>query len=211
MSKPAKYFGLVKKMSKNLLKSTYARKKNFRLTKESEKLKHLKIFLASSIKEFAEERMSLKDFVRKMNDILVDHNIYLRMFICEYASNALADGRKQNEFTREIDDSDIFLLLAGKNLGDYTLEKYKHAVDMHKQRNDGLPKIIAAFKHCDSVEQSIANFSAMLSANVERINFKEITEVKAALARVICTLLHGNISFCVENGKVIIAGKTVRL
>jgi DNA integrity scanning protein DisA with diadenylate cyclase activity len=167
-----------------------------------------KIFLASSIKEFADERLSLKNFIRKMDDILVDHDKYLRLFICEYADNAVADERKQNEFLREIDDSDIFLILAGKNLGDYTLEEYQYAVTVHGRRNDGLPKILAAFKTCDETGQSIKDFSAILSADAERIDFKEITEIKVALAKAICPLLPSGIVH-VENDKVIIAGKAI--
>jgi hypothetical protein len=171
---------------------------------------HLKIFLASSIVEFADERLSLKNFIRKMDDILVDHGIYLRLFICEYADNAVADERKQNEFLREIDDSDIFLILVGKNLGNYTLEEYQYAVAVYERRNDGLPKIMAAFKACDEIGQSVKDFSAILSAETERINFKDITELKIALAKAICPLLPSGI-LRVENDKVIIDEKLVKL
>ena len=75
-------------------------------------MKTIKIFLASSIKEFADERISLKNFVRQLENALIDYGVFLKMFICEYADNAVADGRKQDEFSREIDDnfhSDIIL------------------------------------------------------------------------------------------------------
>jgi hypothetical protein len=173
-------------------------------------MKHLKIFLASSIVEFADDRISLKNFIRQMENVLIDHGIYLRMFICEYADNAVADERKQNEFLREIDDSDIFLILAGQNLGSYTLEEYQYAVAVYERRNDGLPKILTAFKTCDEVGQSIEDFSAMLSANTERVDFGEIPELKAALAGIIGTLLPGGI-LRVENGKITVAGKTIKL
>jgi hypothetical protein len=174
-------------------------------------MRHLKIFLASSIVEFEDDRLSLKNFIRQMENILIDHDFRLNMFRCEYADNALADERKQNEFLREIDDSDIFLILAGKRLGAYTLEEYQYAVNLHEWRNDGLPKIIAAFKNCDEIEQSIKDFSTILSAYTERVDFTEITEVKTALAKVIGTLLGGDIPFSVESGKVIIAGKAINL
>ena len=63
-------------------------------------MKTIKIFLASSIKEFADERISLKNFVRQMENALIDYGVFLKMFICEYADNAIADGRKQDEFAR---------------------------------------------------------------------------------------------------------------
>ena len=174
-------------------------------------MRHLKIFLASSIVEFEDDRKSLKNFIRQMENILIDYDIFLRMFICEYADNAVADERKQNEFLREIDDSDIFLILAGKRLGAYTLEEYQYTVSLHEKRNDGLLKILAAFKTCDEVEQSIKDFSAILSADTERIDFREITGVKFELAKVIGSLLPGGIPFSVESGKVIIAGKAIKI
>jgi len=174
-------------------------------------MKQKKIFLASSIKEFADERLLLKNIVRKMNDILIDHDIYIRMFICEYADNALANERKQNEFLKEIDDSDIFLILAGKNLGDYTLEEYRYAVNIYEYRNEGFPKILAIFKTCDKVEQSITDFSVNLSANTERVNYKEIAELKVAFITAIGTLLPNSIPFRVENDKVIIVGRAIKL
>jgi hypothetical protein len=172
-------------------------------------MKEIKIFLASSIVEFADDRISLKNLIRKIDDILVDHDIYLRMFICEYADNAVADERKQNEFLREIDDSDVFLILVGKNLGNFTLEEYQYAVAVYEKRKDDLPIIMVAFKACDEVGQSVKDFSTILSADTERINFKEIAELKVALVKAICPLLPSGI-IRVESDKIMVTEKPVK-
>ena len=174
-------------------------------------MKQLKIFLASSINEFAGERLVLKNFVRQMENILIDHDTRLRMFICEYADNAVSDGRKQNEFLAEIDDSDIFLILTGVRLGGYTLEEYQYALALQEKRNDGLPRIVAAIKSCDSPEQTATDFSVALSPSAQRADFTELAELKTALASAIGALLDDSISFRIESNKVFIAEKAVKL
>ena len=172
-------------------------------------MKTIKIFLASSIKEFAEERISLKNFVRKMENVLIDHAVFLKMFICEYADNAIADGRKQDEFSREIDDSDIFFILVGQHIGEYTLEEYEYALNIQRQRGDGT--ILACFKVCDEVRQSVMDYSEKLDANAVRVDFDNVTELKAAFARVIGKMLCDTVPIHIENEKVLIAGKAVKL
>ena len=172
-------------------------------------MKKIKIFLASSIKEFADERISLKNFVRQMQNVLVDYNIHVKMFICEYADNSVADGRKQDDFSREIDDSDIFLILTGVRLGEYTLEEYHYALDIFKKRGDG--KVMACFKVCDEVEQSAKDFSQILIADAHRTDFSNAAELKAALAQVIGAMISETVSVRVEDGKALIAEKVIKL
>ena len=146
-------------------------------------MKTIKIFLASSIKEFATERISLKNFIRQMENILIDDGVFIKMFICEYADNAVADGRKQDEFSKEIDDSDIFVILAGEHLGEFTLEEYEYALNVKKQRGNG--KILACFKVCEKTGQSVKDFSDNLSADAIRVDFNDTSDLKAALETVI--------------------------
>ena len=172
-------------------------------------MKKIKIFLASSIKEFADERMSLKNFVRQIGNVLVDYDVFVRMFICEFADNSVADGRKQDDFSREIDDSDIFFILTGVRLGDYTLEEYHYAMDVFKRRGDGV--ILACFKVCEAVEQSAKSFSEILSPDAERSDFTNAAGLKAALAMVIDKMISGTVSIEVKDGKALLAGKEIKL
>lgn len=45
-------------------------------------MKYIKLFIASSIVEFAQERASLSDFIRSLNDIYVPRGIYFQLTIC---------------------------------------------------------------------------------------------------------------------------------
>lgn len=172
-------------------------------------MKKIKIFLASSIKEFADERMSLKNFTRQMENVLVDHDIAVKMFICEFADNSVADGKKQDDFSREIDDSDIVFFLAGKRFGEFTLEEYNYALETLRKRSSGT--ILACFKICDEVEQSVKDFSQNLYADAVRVDFSNTAELKSALASVIGKMVADTVSIQLQDGKVIIAGKAVKL
>jgi hypothetical protein len=172
-------------------------------------MRTIKVFLASSIKEFANERISLKNFVRQMANVLIDHDVYLKMFICEYADNAIADGRKQDEFSREIDDSDIFLIIVGRHIGEYTLEEYQYALDIQNRRGDG--KIMACFKICEDTTVELINFKENLSAASVKAEFSEIAELKSAFASVIGEMLGDTVLIEAGTDSVSIAGKIVRL
>ena len=174
-------------------------------------MKKIKLFLASSIVEFADERHALKSFIGQLNNVLIDHNIFLRMFICEYADNSIICGRKQDKFLHEIDNCDIFLILAGRVLGDYTLEEYEYALKVQSQRKDNLPKILAGFKVCNDVEQSVKDFSLGVDRNVKQITFKETAGLKKALAASIGELLNGIIDFGINENQCIITHKTINL
>ena len=46
-------------------------------------MKEVKIFLASSINEFRNERFDLGDFIRKLTDQTIEQDVYLKFSICE--------------------------------------------------------------------------------------------------------------------------------
>ena len=82
------------------------------------------IFVASSLNELHEERLQLGDFVRKLNDIGMERGVYLRLFLCEDESIAMADVRKQEEFNRQLRESRICMVLLFNRAGRYTVEEY---------------------------------------------------------------------------------------
>ena len=57
----------------------------------------IRVFLASSITEFSQERMQWGDFVRTLNDILVERNVYIHLEKSEDITNAIDLYRKQNQ------------------------------------------------------------------------------------------------------------------
>ena len=96
-------------------------------------MKTIKIFLASSINEFKNERNEIGDLVRKIQDKLIDENIRIKLFECEFFDNSISMlGRKQNDYNKEIKNADIFIMIIGKRLGDYTKEEYNVAYSSNK-------------------------------------------------------------------------------
>ena len=79
-------------------------------------MKYIKLFIASSIIEFAQERASLSDFIRSLNDIYVPRGIYFQLTICEDLSNAVAKDRKQAEYNQTIREAQYFYILFGRTV-----------------------------------------------------------------------------------------------
>ena len=93
----------------------------------------IRVFLASSITEFFHERVQLGDFVRTLNDILVERGVYIQLEKSEDITNAIDLYRKQNQYNRVIRESDYFFMLIGRAVGAYTMEEYKTAVGSEKE------------------------------------------------------------------------------
>ena len=93
----------------------------------------IRVFLASSITEFSQERMQLGDFVRSLNDILVERDVYIHLEKSEDITNAIDLYRKQNQYNAFIRKSDYFFMLIGKAVGAYTMEEYETACGSEKK------------------------------------------------------------------------------
>ena len=93
----------------------------------------IRVFLASSITEFSQERMLLGDFVRMLNDILVDRDVYIQLGKSEDITNAIDLFRKQNQYNEVIRKSDYFFMLIGNAVGAYTMEEYETACRSDKK------------------------------------------------------------------------------
>ncbi len=88
------------------------------------KITETRIFLASSIRrEFKDQRMELSDFVRKLNDVLIGKDRYLRLLICEDIDNAITLDGKQEEYNEEIRSCNHFYTLIGQSIGKWTKEE----------------------------------------------------------------------------------------
>ena len=98
-------------------------------------MKTMSVFVASSINEFAMERELLKRLIGRLNNHLINENLYIKLILCEYISKAMAKGRKQEEYNDKIRTSDLFFILVGRRLGEYTHEEFevaKTAYDFNK-------------------------------------------------------------------------------
>ncbi len=88
-------------------------------------MKTLTIFLASSIIEFDYERIFIGDFIRKLNDQFRPIGYKVRLYMCEdeYINS-------QPFYDRLIESSDIFILLVGQRLGDFSKHELVDIADV---------------------------------------------------------------------------------
>ena len=118
-------------------------------------MKKVKLFLASSIREFKNERNFIGDCIRKIQDKVIDDEIRINLFECEFFDNSIyRNGRKQDEYIKELTDTDIFIALIGKTVGEFTLEEYNNA------KIYNVPHIYCIFSnasHDEKVEDLIAD------------------------------------------------------
>jgi len=95
-------------------------------------MKKIKIFLASSIREFEKERIAIGDIVRQIQNRIIDDGIRLDLFMCEFADNSMSNGRMQERYNDELRKSDIFIMLIGKKIGEFTIEEYEVSKEVNK-------------------------------------------------------------------------------
>ena len=155
------------------------------------------IFLASSINEFKEQRNEIGDFIRKIQDVLIDYDIIIKLFECEFHDNSIGIGRKQEEYNQEIEKSQIFLMLVGKKVGQYTLEEYNVAIQSN------VPYIHVLFEKVKH-DSSVQNFKENLTTNVTSEEFQNTIQLKKLTANSLKNILKNSISIekdgvCVYN------------
>jgi len=142
-------------------------------------MKKIKIFLASSVNEFKNERNMIGDLIRQIQDKVIDEGIKINLFECEFFDNNIsAIGRKQEEYNEEIKKSDIFIMLIGSKAGEFTVEEYKVA-----EKVQGLQRHII-FKNCEC-DESVINFKKTLNSSDYIYNYKETVELKNIINNII--------------------------
>ena len=87
----------------------------------------IKVFLASSIKEFSKERQTLMAFFQTLNNIYHERGVFLEMIICESLSHQMQNVRAQEMYNRAILESEYFYVIIGNQAGEYTIEEFNIA------------------------------------------------------------------------------------
>lgn len=169
----------------------------------------IKIFIASSLDEFRQERLELADMEAQLNRIYIEKGIRFEFIMAEHFSNEInVDSRKQDEFNKEIPESQLFYILAGRHIGAYTLEEFDNALASLKER--GKPVVVPFFLKTDA-DESVINFRERLDKELGHFYsfFSSIDTVKfnimLNLARHVPAI--GNVS--IENGKALLNGNLV--
>lgn len=106
-------------------------------------MKYIKIFLASSIVEFKQEREEFGTFIRRLNNIYAKRNIYFELVVCEDISKEFSTRRAQDLYNDEIKDSQYFYIIVGKDLGERSLEEFDVALENFL--STGYPLIMTYF------------------------------------------------------------------
>jgi len=113
------------------------------LQKRRKNLRKVEIFLASSI-ELVEERKEFEIFVNRKNKELHLKGIFLHLNAWEDMPTAVSQTRSQDEYNNEVLDSDIFVVVFFKKVGEYTDEEFETAFKQFK--TTGKPLIFTYFK-----------------------------------------------------------------
>lgn len=161
------------------------------------------VFLASSINEFKKESNDIGDFIRTINDVLIDYDIRIKLFECEFSDNSIVLGRMQEIYNREIPKSEAFIMLIGKRLGEYTLEEYNVATKCK------VPRIYILFNNVEQ-EKSVIDFQELLNNNEKSIHFNNEKEIHFYISKVVEDILKEQIDIKAQEDKLYINGEYVK-
>ncbi len=140
-------------------------------------MKTINIFLASSLVEFERERQDLAAHVNSLNNIGIENDIFLKLEKCEDMSDAVEMGRKQERYNKRIKNSHYFLMLIGRDVGQYTIEEFDVALE-HFQEH-GTPTILPYFKKFpdgEQVSESVLKFMERLDKQLGHF-YKQYTDL----------------------------------
>ena len=172
----------------------------------------IKIFLASSIVEFANERMAIENFIRNISDKFEEnYDVKIQPLLCENFDDAYSKIRKQEEYNEKIRNSDLCFFIFFTKAGEYTREEFE--VARKKFEETGKPKIYTYFKVIkdETAEQSLYDFMNELDKKFGHYygTFEHIDTVKM---RILLSLSNMEMDFPeikVQNGECVVDGKSI--
>ncbi|MEL6971677.1 MAG: COR domain-containing protein [Bacteroidota bacterium] len=106
---------------------------------DDRRLRHLRIFLASS-SELAEERRAIKQMVNDQISHWIKDNCLVQVLSWENEQNPGDSIRSQNNYSLEVDECDLFVLLFYSKLGKYSAEELGRAEE--RFTTNGQPRIL---------------------------------------------------------------------
>ena len=124
------------------------------------------IFLGSSLDELHLDSETMGNYVRKLNDIYMDRDIWIQ----------LDRGDELEEYNEEIQQSDIFLVLFYNQAGQDTIEQFHKALKQFQ--NTGAPAILTFFRQGEGYDpkQSVLKFMDELGEQLGHY-FKKYTHI----------------------------------
>lgn len=174
--------------------------------------KVIKIFIASSIVEFANERMMIENFIRNVSDRFEEkYDIKIQPLLCENFDDAYSATRKQEEYNEKIRSSELCFFIFFTKAGKYTLEEFE--VARKRFEETGKPKIYTYFKIIkdNSVEKSLTDFMDELDKTFGHFygTFEHIDTIKL---RILLSLKLQEMDFLeikANEGECVVDGDTI--
>lgn len=176
--------------------------------------KTIKIFIASSIVEFANERMAIENFIHKISDNFEEqYDVKIKPILCENLDDAYSTVRKQEEYNEEIRQSELCFFIFFTKAGQYTQEEFEVARKAFE--DSGKPKIYTYFKIIKDGEgeQSLYDFMKKLD-EVFGHYYGTFDHVDTIKLRILLSLKLREMDFLEiksEDGKCVVDGKSVML
>ena len=174
--------------------------------------KIIRVFLASSIVEFVNERMAIENFIRNVSDKFEEHyDVKIQPLLCENFDDAYSKVRKQEEYNEKIRESELCFFIFFTKAGEYTREEFE--VARARFEETGKPKIYTYFKVIkdEKAEQSLYDFMEELDKTLGHYygTFEHIDTVKL---RILLSLKLQEMDFVeikVEDGNCVVDGRAV--
>ncbi len=172
----------------------------------------INIFLASSIVEFANERMAIENFIRNVSDDFEErYDVKIQPLLCENFDEAYTAMRKQEEYNQKIRESELCFFIFFTKAGEYTREEFE--VARKRFEETGKPKIYTYFKIIGEGEgeQSLYDFMEELDKTFGHYygTFDHVDTIKL---RILMNLKLQEMDFLeikAEDGSCIVDGKKV--
>jgi hypothetical protein len=114
------------------------------LKQQSLEIKIIKIFLASS-SELKDDRAEFERLIGRENKEYIKSGIFLELNMWEDFLDTLSETSLQDEYNKEVQESDIFISLFHTKVGKYTEEEFQKALQTFK--TNGKPLIYTYFKN----------------------------------------------------------------
>ena len=158
------------------------------------------IFLGSSLDELHLDSETMGNYVRKLNDIYMDHDIWIQ----------LDRGDELEEYNEEIQQSDIFLVLFYNQAGQDTIEQFHKALEQFQ--NTGAPAILTFFRQGEGYDpkQSVLELMDELGEQLGHY-FKKYTHIDTVKLTLLLQmkLMKLDVPIEVEESVITVAGKQV--
>ena len=165
----------------------------------------IKIFLASS-SELELERAHVGDLFNDINSNLADSEVRVRLLKWEMFDPAFKGVRKQAEYDRQVNKSDIFIALFRTKAGKYTIEEAEVAKNGHAQ-NEKPEELYCFFQdRQEKRELDEDELKSELGAGYIFDSFADIAGLKLKIIKILAPRLNADGVTVTETDKFIQIG-----